>query len=78
MFGFAPADAETPLPTLYIAQVVGVITLLVAAHWKMRDTTIEAVASRIPAWLMTVALAFMMFAVIITQGSANAFIYFQF
>lgn len=78
MFGMAPEDAGTPLATLRIIEVVVIISLLVTAHWKMRDTTIEAAAARIPAWLLTTMLGVMLFAVIAAQGTANAFIYFQF
>ena len=78
MFGFAPVDAKTPLPILYIVEVVVVILGLVTAHWLMRSTTIEAVYSKMPSWLVTVVLVIMAFMVIITQGSGNAFIYFQF
>ena len=78
MFGFAPEDAATPLPTLWIIQVVVTISALVAIHWRMRDTSIEAVVQKTPAWLIGLALGVMLFLVIITQGSGNAFIYFQF
>ncbi|PCJ50274.1 MAG: membrane-bound O-acyltransferase family protein [Gammaproteobacteria bacterium] len=78
MFGFAPDDAATPLPTLYIIEVVVVIGLLVTAHSLMRSTTLEKVYEKMPRWLITVSLAVMAFAVIITQGSGDAFIYFQF
>jgi alginate O-acetyltransferase complex protein AlgI len=78
MFGFAPADAGTPLPTLWIIQVAVTITAMVAIHWRMRDTSIEAVVQKTPAWLVGLALGVMLFFIIITQGSGNAFIYFQF
>jgi alginate O-acetyltransferase complex protein AlgI len=78
MFGFAGEGATTPLPTLYIIEVAVTTLLLVTAHWKMRDTSIEAVAARIPNWLLGVMLAAMVFLIIITQGSGDAFIYFQF
>ena len=78
MFGFAPADAGTPLPTLWIIQVVGTIVAIVAIHWRMRDTSIERVVEKTPSWLIGVALAIMLFLIIITQGSGNEFIYFQF
>ena len=78
MFGFVAEDAATPLPTLYIIQVVSVITLILLAHWKMRDTTLEATVQKIPRWLLTTMLVFMVFTVIITQGAGDAFIYFQF
>ncbi len=78
MFGFVAEDAGTPLPTLYIIQVVTVITLLLIAHWKMRDTTLEAVVQSMPRWLLTTMLAVMSFSIIIAQGLGDAFIYFQF
>ncbi len=78
MFGFAPEDAGTPLPTLWIIQVVVTIAAMVAIHWRMRDTNIESVVQKAPAWLLGVTLAAMLFLIIITQGSGNAFIYFQF
>ncbi|MDQ7050474.1 MAG: MBOAT family O-acyltransferase [Enterobacterales bacterium] len=78
MFGFASVGAKTPLPTLYIIQVIIVISSLVSAHWLMRNTTLEAVYQKLPAWLVSVILVLMAFTVIITQGSGNAFIYFQF
>ena len=78
MFGFAPADADTPLPTLWIIQVVATIAAMVAIHWRMRDTNIETVVQKTPAWLLGLVLAAMLFLIIITQGSGNAFIYFQF
>ena len=78
MFGFAPQDAGTPLPTLWIVQVVVTIVAMVAIHWRMRDTSIETVVQKTPAWLLGVTLAAMLFLIIITQGSGNAFIYFQF
>jgi alginate O-acetyltransferase complex protein AlgI len=78
MFGFAPQDAGTPLPTLWIIQVAVTIVAMVAIHWRMRDTSIETVVQKTPAWLLGVTLAAMLFLIIITQGSGNAFIYFQF
>ena len=78
MFGFAPEDAATPLPTLYIVEVVSVISLIVIAHWLMRNTTLEAVAEKLSKPILAFILAVMTFTIIITQGSGDAFIYFQF
>jgi alginate O-acetyltransferase complex protein AlgI len=50
----------------------------VVAHWLMRLRTLEAfIAQRRPA-VLSGAWALMLFAVIATQGTGNAFIYFQF
>ena len=54
------------------------IALLVGIHWRMRDTDIESVVRKAPTWLLGMTLAVMLFLIIITQGSGNAFIYFQF
>lgn len=78
MFGFAAADAATPLPTLYLVEVALTISVLVAVHWRMRDTSLEALAARTPSWLLGMVLGTMLFLTIITQGSGDAFIYFQF
>jgi alginate O-acetyltransferase complex protein AlgI len=78
MFGFAPDNAATPLPTLYIIEVLVVMSLLVSAHWHMRHSSLEATVAKMPVWLLTTLLIFMTFTIIITQGIGNAFIYFQF
>ena len=78
MFGFAPEDAATPLPTLWIIQVVVTSAAMVAIHWRMREKDIETVVEKTSTWLLGVTLAVMLFLIIITQGSGNAFIYFQF
>jgi alginate O-acetyltransferase complex protein AlgI len=58
---------------------VAVVTVvMLAIHWRMRDTTLEAVVERTPAWIVATVWAAMVFAVITSQGSGNAFIYFQF
>jgi hypothetical protein len=44
----------------------------------MRKRTLEDVVTRAPWWLTGLVAAAMLFAVITTQGSGEAFIYFQF
>ena len=78
MFGFSPDDAEAKLPTIYMLQVIVTIVVMLIVHWRMRNTTLEAVAEKAPKWLIPVMLAVMAFFIIITQGSGDAFIYFQF
>jgi alginate O-acetyltransferase complex protein AlgI len=74
--GFPQGDAI--LPTRDMLQVVAVIVALLVAHWRLRDTSIEAAVTRQPRWLLTCVWAFMACAIILTQGNGNAFIYFQF
>ena len=77
MFGFA-ADAEPVLATIYMIKVGVLIACIVATQWLMRDRELERVVSRTPWWLTGLVCAAMLFAVIVTQGSGTAFIYFQF
>jgi alginate O-acetyltransferase complex protein AlgI len=60
---------------LFVVVIVGGIVL---AHWLMRARTLESVVARTPALALSALWALMAFAVVIAQGSGNAFIYFQF
>jgi alginate O-acetyltransferase complex protein AlgI len=77
MFGLA-GEGERVLYWIGIIEVAGVTAVMLTAHWRMRDTTLEAVVERTPSWLIAAVWTLMIFAVITSQGSGNAFIYFQF
>jgi len=77
MFAMAPK----PEKVLYLNEIIPaaiVIAGMVFTHWRMRSTTMEALVERTPAWLIGAVLTFMLFMLVITQGSDSAFIYFQF
>jgi hypothetical protein len=58
---------------------IGIVTFfMMLAHWSLRETNIETAVTRLPRWIVTTAWALMACAIILTQGSSNAFIYFQF
>jgi D-alanyl-lipoteichoic acid acyltransferase DltB (MBOAT superfamily) len=59
-------------------QVGLVIFCLWLVQWRLRHTSLEAAIARQPAWLMGTAWTLMLGAIMLTQGSGNAFIYFQF
>ena len=77
MFGWHPTG-DALLSTREILQVTIVTFFLLIAHWLLRDISIEAAVQRLPRWVVTTAWFLMAFAIILTQGSSNAFIYFQF
>ncbi len=77
MAGLA-GDAAPILPTMFVVKVVVIVTAIVATQWLMRNRSLEDVVSRTPWWLTGLVTAAMLFAVTITQGSGQAFIYFQF
>ena len=77
MFGLT----KNPEKVLYLNEIIPaalVIAGMVATHWRLRATTKETVIRKMPLWLVILAGTFMLFMLIITQGSDSAFIYFQF
>ncbi|MEY2505145.1 MAG: alginate O-acetyltransferase complex protein AlgI, partial [Verrucomicrobiota bacterium] len=77
MFGAFP-HGDALLSTREILQVAIVTFFLLIAHWLLRDNSIEAAVTRLPRWIVTGVWAAMACAIILNQGSSNAFIYFQF
>jgi alginate O-acetyltransferase complex protein AlgI len=68
-----------PILAMYYLVTVGVIVgCIVLVHWLMRGRTLESVVTRAPPVAISVVWALMAFAIVIAQGSGNAFIYFQF
>lgn len=58
--------------------VVSTTLLILCVHFAMRETKLEALVARTPGWLLAVALAAMVFAIVCVPGEDRAFIYFQF
>ncbi|ACB76319.1 MBOAT family O-acyltransferase [Opitutus terrae] len=77
MTGALP-QGDAILATREILQVAVVTAGLLGAHWLLRNTTLEAVVTRTPRWLLAGTWSVMVFGIILTQGNGNAFIYFQF
>jgi alginate O-acetyltransferase complex protein AlgI len=77
MFGRHPAG-DAILSTREMLQVGIVTFFLLLAHWALRDNSLETAVMRLPRWVVAAAWFLMVSAIIITQGSSNAFIYFQF
>ncbi len=77
MFGLA----KDPQKVLYLNAIIPALLVIggmVLTHWLMRSTTKEAVIAKTPGWVIASVWTFMLFMLIITQGSDSAFIYFQF
>ena len=77
MFGGHP-NGDAILTTRELIQVGIVSVGVIAVHWAMRDDSFETAVMRLPHWVVTAILALMGCAIILTQGTSNAFIYFQF
>jgi len=61
-----------------IAKVLLIITGLFICHWVMRNTSMKQVAQRTNPWVFGVFWAILLFLIVISQGSGEQFIYFQF
>jgi alginate O-acetyltransferase complex protein AlgI len=72
------AGAAPILPAVDVIAVAVIVSGIVATHWLMRERTLESVIARTPAPLLAALWACLAFAIVIEQGSGNAFIYFQF
>lgn len=72
------AHAAAVLPTVKILETVLCAAGLLSAQWYMRDKTLENVVAQAPPLLVASAWVGMAFAIVITQGTGDAFIYFQF
>jgi alginate O-acetyltransferase complex protein AlgI len=76
MMGAIPAAPV--LSSVNVAQVLLVTGGLIGAHVLLRDRRLEDAARVLPASLLTVLWSGMLFAIVLTQGGGDAFIYFQF
>jgi alginate O-acetyltransferase complex protein AlgI len=77
MFGQHPYG-DAILSTRELLQIGSVTAGLIVMHWVMRDNTFETAVMRLPPWTIAAMGSAMICAIILTQGSSNAFIYFQF
>lgn len=67
------------LPDNQIQRVLLLTVGLLAAHWLLRDSNLEAVAGRLRGWQVSVVLAGLLLTMILNaSGDSRGFIYFQF
>ena len=72
------AQAKPILATSLLVFVAVIVGGIVLTHWLMRARTLESVVARAHPAAISAVWALMAFAIVIAQGSGNAFIYFQF
>lgn len=78
MLGAASSITERLVDKLDILATFGVTGALLAAHWLLRDKTIEEYADRLPWWMISIAITVLLFLIATMPGEDRAFIYFQF
>src|SRR2546428_6751151 len=77
MFGGHP-HGDAILATREMLQIGIVTFFMMLAHWSLRETNVESAVTSLPRWIVTAVWPLMACAIILTQGSSHAFIYFQF
>jgi alginate O-acetyltransferase complex protein AlgI len=78
MTGFADPNARRILSFAEMSVIASVMSVLVGAHWLLRDSTLEDLAARSPWWLRSAMAGALGAALILVPGDDRAFIYFQF
>lgn len=78
MFGVGEREGVVTLHTTWILTSVAVMGSLLVYQWKMRQSSLEELMSRIPFWGKSVLLAGIIILIATVSGEDRAFIYFQF
>ena len=79
MFGFGPrSTGPRLLRTTETAIVLAITVCLLIGHWILRDSSLEAAASRLPWPVRSLILAVLIVLIFLSPGEDRAFIYFQF
>jgi len=78
MFGTGGAPSGVCLTFLDMWITMGVLSIMLGLHWCIRSCSLARIVDRSPWWLTSMAMTFMMAAIILVSGEDRAFIYFQF
>lgn len=75
---FMNSDGEKIIETFEVTKVFLLVGILFICHWLMRNTSMKDVSLKVHPWVLGVIWAVMLFLIILSQGSSEQFIYFQF
>jgi len=78
MLGWTAAGAGSPFGRLEVLETFTTLGLMLIIHYRLRNSSLESAAERLPWWLRAAALAGMLLAIVTMPGEDRAFIYFQF
>ena len=78
MAGAFGAQGDQVLATRELIGVFTVVAVVLVVHRLARDTSLETLVQRAPRWAVAALWIVMALAILLTQGTGNAFIYFQF
>ncbi|AFU69865.1 membrane protein involved in D-alanine export DltB-like protein [Psychroflexus torquis ATCC 700755] len=75
---FMNSEGEKIIETFDVTKVLLLVGILFICHWLMRNTSMKDVSLKVHPWILGVIWAVILFLIIISQGSSEQFIYFQF
>jgi alginate O-acetyltransferase complex protein AlgI len=75
---FMNSEGEKIIETFDVTKVLLLVGILFICHWLMRNTSMKDVSLKVYPLVLGVIWAVMLFLIIISQGSSEQFIYFQF
>jgi alginate O-acetyltransferase complex protein AlgI len=75
---FMNSKGEKNIETFDVTKVFLLVGILFICHWLMRNTSMKDVSLKVYPLVLGVIWAVMLFLIIISQGSSEQFIYFQF
>jgi len=75
---FVNGEGVKLLQNFDIIKTMVLISLLFICHYLMRNSSLKELSVKTPAWLLGIGWAVMLFLIVISQGSGQQFIYFQF
>jgi alginate O-acetyltransferase complex protein AlgI len=75
---FLTPNGENIIETFDVLKVLTVVTVMFLCHWFMRNSSMKEVSLKTSPWTMGVIWGILLFLIVISQGSGEQFIYFQF
>jgi len=78
MAGGTTSDSVFELGDYDLLVTAVVLDTLIVAHWLRRNTRLEDVLARTPWWVTGICLALLLFAITVSLGTAQNFLYFNY
>ncbi len=75
---FDSGKGSSLISTQRALAVLGCLSATIAGQWFMRDRRLDEIWVRLPWWLRSLAISFLLLGILLAPRSDRAFIYFQF
>ncbi len=75
---FSSKSATLLLDSKSILIASGVMLIIFCIHWRLKESKLEDIVSKLPWWIVSTGLAGMLYAIATLPGEDRSFIYFQF